>query len=395
MSKPAIVAFGGTAWNSEWMNRQHLLSRLAARGYPIAYSNGIAHYTEYSSLPFWPRLEWQDQVLLARRGYFPPASVRLTWPKRLALRMHCRAVLKALGEPRSERVIGMCFDPKLLDCVDVLAPGRRIFHIYDSYHKMHGHVGDFEQVRRRIIAYDLVTASSAQMYEEVTGRVPRPECIVANGVDFSCFDTANLAPSPTADTIRALPGARIGYIGSINTKIDFALINWLSERFSDDSFVLVGPTRYAVLERESGALAAYKQLLTRPNVHIFPAVSRHEIPAILAAMHINCIFFRVDRADWVPAVYPIKLNEYLASGKPVISCDLRVVRENFSEVVTTCVTREQWADAIEHWRRENGDGQAVAARRAVACANDWERRVDQLETLIANIDPRVAAGVPA
>lgn len=395
MKKPVIVAFAGTPWDSVWMNRQHLLSRLAARGYRIAYSNGIAHYTEYGKLPFWPRQEWRDQVLLARRGYFPPASVRMSWLKRMALHQHCRALLRSLGAAHAEDVIGMCFDPNLLDCVDALAPGRRIFHIYDSYHKMYGHVFEFEDVRRRIGAYDLVTASSAQMYEEVTGRAPRPECIVANGVDFSSFDGTEVASSPTADAIRALPGMHIGYVGSINTKIDFALINWLSERFSNDSFVLVGPTRHAILKRMSEDLASYEQLRARPNVHILPPVSRHEVPAILAAMDINCIFFRVDRADWVPAVYPIKLNEYLASGKPVLSCDLRVVREDFAEVVTTCLDRDGWAAAIEGLRSAPRDTGKVAARMAVARANDWDRRVDQIETLIANLKPRDSSRTPS
>jgi len=395
MNKPAIVAFARTPWNSVWMNRQHLLSRLAARGYRVAYSNGIAHYTEFGNLPMWPRMEWQDQVLLAHRGYLPPASVRLSWLKRLGLRQHCQALLRALGKVRAEDVVGMCFDPDLLDCIDVLAPGRRMFHIYDSYHKMYGQALDFEVIRRRIVDYDLVTASSAQMYEEVTARPPSPERIVSNGVDFSLFDSGQLPPSPTAEAIEALPGTRIGYVGSINTKIDFALVAWLSERFPADSFVLVGPTRHAILERMSDDLATYETLRARPNVHIYPAVSRHEIPAILAAMHITCIFFRVDRADWVPAVYPIKLNEYLASGRPVISSDLRVVREDFADVVTNCRTPAEWAAAIERLRLQLNDDAARAARMAVARANDWERRVDQIEALLAQLPVRPAALVPA
>lgn len=388
MRRPAIIAFGATPWNAVWMNRQHLLSRLATRGYRIAYSNGIAHYSNFRSLPLWPRLVWQDQVLVAQPGYLLPGSVRLSWLSRIALRLHCRALLRALGEDSCEHVIGLCFDPHLLDCIDALAPRHRVFHIYDSYHKMYGHVTDFGPVRRRLAAYDLITASSAQMYEEVTGQHAHPDCIVANGVDFSSFDRQPPVPSATAEAIAALPGRRVGYVGSINTKIDFALIDGLSQRFAHDSFVLVGPTRHAILERMSDDLASYEAMRARPNVHVFPAVSRHEIPAVLAAMDINCIFFRVDRADWVPAVYPIKLNEYLASGKPVLSCDLRVVREAFADVVRVCRTPQEWALALErHTDGERGSA-AVAARQAVARGNDWERRVDQFEALLAGLDER-------
>lgn len=388
MRRPAIIAFAATPWSAVWMNRQHLLSRLAARGYRIAYSNGIAHYSNFKSLPLWPRLVWQDQVLVAQPGYLLPGSVRPSWLSSIALRLHCRALLRALGEDNSEHVIGLCFDPHLLDCVDALAPRHRVFHIYDSYHKMYGHVADFGPVRRRLSSYDLITASTAQMYEEVTGQHAQPGCIVANGVDFSSFDRRPPAPSPTAAAIAALPGRRVGYVGSINTKIDFALIEYLSQRFPGDSFVLVGPMRHAILERMSDDLASYEAMRARPNVHIFPAVSRHEIPAVLAAMDINCIFFRVDRADWVPAVYPIKLNEYLASGKPVLSCDLRVVREAFANVVSVCRTPQEWTLALEHCAGDANDSAAVAARLAVARGNDWERRVDQFEALLVGLDER-------
>ena len=40
LARPTILAFAPNEWSGPWMNRQQLLSRLAARGWPTYYSTG-------------------------------------------------------------------------------------------------------------------------------------------------------------------------------------------------------------------------------------------------------------------------------------------------------------------------------------------------------------------
>ena len=54
-----------------------------------------------------------------------------------------------------------------------------------------------------------------------------------------------------------------------------------------------------------------------------------------------CIMpYQVD--DYTKYVYPLKLHEYLASGKPVVSSSIRSV-EDFRHVVALAGSREQWS----------------------------------------------------
>ena len=378
-----IIAFANTPWTASlWMNRQHLLSRLAARGRAVAYSNGVVHYSQLGSDRWRQQAARHDQVLVMQPGYFMPATHRPSWLRRAALVHHCRRIRALLGVAADAPVVGLCFDPDLMDYVDALAPVLRVFHIYDSYNKMDSRGVDFAPVRARLRGFDLVTASSAYMYEDVIGRAPAPDHVVPNGVDYDGLIASLDTQCATATAIRALPGPRIGYVGSINTKIDFALVHALASARPDASFVFVGPVRNAILYRNPADRAAFERLRILPNLHFFRQVPRHELAPVLGAMDMNCIFFRLDRGDWVEAVYPLKLNEYLAVGKPVLSTPLRIVREQFADVVGICAGPAEWLAAIDAAGAEPRTSAAVAARRAVAAGNDWNVCVTQFAGLI-------------
>ena len=380
----SIIAFANTGWNALWMNRQHLLSRLAARGHGVAYSNGTTHYSQFGKLPWSPRVEWHDGVLQLSNGYFLPRTDSLTSLSRLSMQHHVRLLRDALGMTRATPHVGMCFDPNLIDYIDALAPPLRAFHIYDAYNRMDLNPNDFAGLRQRISAFDLITASSEQMYEDVIGHPPEPRFVVPNGVDFEAMVTNQNAPSATADRIRALPGPRIGYVGSINTKLHFELVHALAVARPDASFVMVGPMRSTLLRRHAEEQRACEALQALPNAHFFDQIERQQVPAVLNAMDINCLFFRIDRDDWVAACYPLKLHEYLAIGKPVLSTAIDVVRDQFSSVITVCDGVPQWLAAIARAEVEGRDTQALAARRAVAAENDWNIRAAQISELLAD-----------
>jgi hypothetical protein len=85
--------------------------------------------------------------------------------------------------------------------------------------------------------------------------------------------------------------------------------------------------------------------------------------------------YRTDPGGWWVAIYPLKLHEYLAVGRPVVSADLEAVRP-FMSVLSIAVTVDEWISAIEQALDE--EPSMVEARRTVARANTWDDRVDQL-----------------
>lgn len=367
------------------MNRQYLLRGLAERGRRVAYSNGIVHYRECLRVPALPKAVTSAGVVVMEKGYVLPGTYRATPLRAAALRHLGRRLRDSVDIGPREPLIGMCFDPALIDHVDMLNPDIRVFHIYDSYNKMAGAEPGFEDLRKLILEFDLVTASSAHMYRDVTGREPEKEVIVPNGVDFRFMSDPSPAPSATAAAIAELPGRKVGYVGSINAKVDLELVAKLADVLEDVSLVLVGPMRTELLSEQPHLRAAYDALVASANVHFFDAVPREELPAVIDSLDVGCIFFRTDREDWVKAGYPLKLNEYLARGLPVLSAPIRVVEDDFADVVDICRSRSEWVDAIANHATLDSDSSLVERRRRVAAENDWSFRAGQLDALLERI----------
>ena len=84
------------------------------------------------------------------------------------------------------------------------------------------------------------------------------------------------------------------------------------------------------------------------------------------------------------SVCPIKLYEYLASGKPVVSVDMPAARE-FSDLMPLVRTPEQFVRALEDVlstvNNHTVSGDAVLRQQAVACFS-WEARFRQVEEVL-------------
>ena len=101
--------------------------------------------------------------------------------------------------------------------------------------------------------------------------------------------------------------------------------------------------------------------------------------------------YRLD--DYTKYIYPLKMHEYLASGRPVVSARICSVEE-FNHVVDIARQDEDCSNLIE--RALSGEESAPARhgdRHRVAREDDWEVLVAQIARTIAErlgIPPRSA-----
>ena len=180
------------------------------------------------------------------------------------------------------------------------------------------------------------------------------------GVDYAVFAEGEAWSVPTA--LGRIPHPRVGLVGRLNDRIDWGLMERLSEEHPGWHLVLVGPIYLAGIATRN----ALERLEARANVHLLPAVSRSEMPAYVAGLDVCLIPYRV--FEGTVAINPIKLYEYLASGRPVVSTPLPAVLD-FADLVA-CAPAETFGRAIEE-ALDNDTPKAAAARRARARELDW------------------------
>lgn len=108
----------------------------------------------------------------------------------------------------------------------------------------------------------------------------------------------------------------IGFIGHISKRrINYSLVQSVAALKSDWTLLFVGPGT----EKDKKALK-----MGFPNIRIYNSISGTEIPRIIQKFDVGMIPYNIENED-MDYVFPRKVCEYLASGKPVISTPLKEI----------------------------------------------------------------------
>src|SRR5690606_26999899 len=101
----------------------------------------------------------------------------------------------------------------------------------------------------------------------------------------------------------------IGYTGNICHRINYDLLKTIAENNLDKIILLVGPINNQ---------AFFNMRLNKmPNIITTGPKSIYDLPAYLK--YIDCAIIPFLCNELTKSIYPLKINEYLAAGRPVVS----------------------------------------------------------------------------
>lgn len=218
--------------------------------------------------------------------------------------------------------------------------------------------------------------------------------LIRNGVKLKPYLPESLAQTVTPSEMK-LEGSIAGYIGTLHEdRLDVELVIESAGKLRSVNFVFIGPNSLtAENTRRLGEL---------PNVHIFGARPYEQLPAYMSAFDI-CITPHVV-SPFTESLDPIKMYEYMATGKPIVSTacagfrdlrDLIHIADNtgqFTSLVTVAIEESKRITVNAPSNRDAGTGNASAGSRArVAWAGEqtWDKRVDAVEQIL-NWNPAAA-----
>ena len=371
----SIVSFALDSWTDVPRCRHHVMSRLAdanrvlfttapsyvrdvfRRGSPsssrlVRYSDTLHTYAQPRWLPYTYR--------------FP----RINQLSRQARSAMLRRVMRSLAMPRPILYI---WHPAFADVIGQLDEQLVVYHCYDEYAAFTGsdRARVAEQEARLLAAADVVLTVSEGLHARKKAHNPNTH-LVRNGVDYPLFASACHPSTPVA---RELEGLRRPIVGCVTRIVpdyfDAALLHDVFSKRPDWSFVVVGPECAG-----SEALTALKAL---PNVHMLGRRALTALPSYLKAFD-ACVIPYVLTENKLLAD-PLKLYEYLAAGKPVISKPLPGLA-SFAPFVALATTSGEWIDAIEGSIRGDSPDR-VSSRQEAARHHTWDDRVETIGGLIS------------
>ncbi|KQY52670.1 glycosyltransferase [Lysobacter sp. Root494] len=190
-----------------------------------------------------------------------------------------------------------------------------------------------------------------------------------HGVDAAHFARAQDPDAPVPGGAATLPHPIVGFFGSIHEWIDIELIAWLAAQRPQWTFLLVGH-----------AATDVSMLRALPNVHLAGPQPYATLPDWARCFDAAMIPYRLNRQ--VANANPLKLREYLATGKPIVSVSNPEIQK-FAEYITIARSRQEFLAGLD--RCLAGEPPGAASRRMTAVADQtWDRRVEAVLDVVAD-----------
>lgn len=274
-----------------------------------------------------------------------------------------RKVLSHLG---IEHPILWSYNPLVVDYLDI----PRSFFIFDAVDNWSQH-SVYSNVRAKLINNYATIRKSADVIftvapalRDVFQKHPQVHC-VPNGVDAKHFTTPQITP----DDLTVIPHPRIGYAGVIQDRFDVALLAQVVAKNPDWHFVLIG---------DIWPDAHIEPLRRYAHVYFLGRKSYDALPAYLQHIDVAMIPHKVNA--FTKTMNPLKLYEYLACGKPIVSTPVAGT-EMFARHVACASTPQEFQQAIAQVLLEDSVVRSQERQRAVS-QHTWEHRLHKMFSII-------------
>jgi teichuronic acid biosynthesis glycosyltransferase TuaH len=250
-----------------------------------------------------------------------------------------------------------------------LQPSLTVYHCVDPliepYQVRHGLISEDILVRD----VDMVISTSKELSVK-KGLLNKNSFFIPNAANISHSQKALNPELKIADILKGIKKPIIGYFGNIERRINYDLVRELINNNPDKSFVFIGPVdKYYIKEED------YKA----PNLYLKGAVPYEQMPAVLKGFDVAIIPFKKDEVS--NNIFPLKLFEYLGSGRPVVSTDFNPDLKDFTlDTVAYCKTADEFSDAIHECLN---DTEVFKQKRLeIAAENTWEHRINEIKDLL-------------
>jgi hypothetical protein len=252
------------------------------------------------------------------------------------------------------------FKDRIFSCFDWAEEWAQYFKEYSSEQLKVVRMSE-EQI---ISIVDEVFVVSQRLLEDAQ-RINPNSYLLRDGTIPEMFCADIEAPSDIKDVKHPIAG----YLGTVHARFDFSLIDELSDRFKQCSFVFVGN----VLLPEEDLL----RLKSRSNIFFLGGKNYDLMAGYLKFFDVCILPYKADLLFTPP---PTKIYDYFASGKPIVSTSLEELKA-FSGYIKMASNNKEFGDFLESAFKDD-DVAASANRIAFAKKNSWQARADEIVRII-------------
>ncbi|MBT4652549.1 glycosyltransferase [Candidatus Woesearchaeota archaeon] len=269
------------------------------------------------------------------------------------------------------KIIWMFF-PQLSNILNIkIFPWKVIYDVVDIY--SHPNKMKNEKLKKHkeklIKKSDFIFTISKTLKTEFSKLTKKTIKIVPQGFSINSF-TKNSKKS-----LIKIPKNKknIGFVGQINQRLDFKLLNKLISNNPQWNFVFVGPNK-----KEEDLFPKNKKInhiINKPNFFWIDKQEKNTIPSIIKQFDIVIIPYDIS-LDFNLFCYPMKLFEYFYMEKPIISTPIKeLTRKKFKNIIKIGKNYKEWEIIIDKIIKQEWPKSARKEQKRLAKENSWENKI--------------------
>ena len=380
----SVVCISSIDWDFIWQGHQQIMSTLAAHGNKVLFveNTGVRRPT----LRDMPRLRqrirnwWRGTkgFRQERENLFVYSPLVLPFPYSRVARWFnrfiiVRAIRRWMSVTGIQRPLVWTFLPTALalDLIKSLDPELVVYYCIADFEASSSDARSIRLTEHRLFRQaDLVFVQSERLRERARQFREQAD-VFPFAVDFRRFEAVRNSTEEIPADLQAIPGPIVGYVGGLHRWVDQGLTARAAAKLPNVTFVFIGPPQCDVSQLESA-----------PTIRLLGARSSQQLPGYIKGFDVGIVPYVL--ADYTATVYPTKLNEYLAMGKPVVATDLpeiRLFNQTHGDIVAVVDDADGFAAKIREALQPH-DAVAVEKRIAVARENSWDARLEAMGGLI-------------
>ncbi len=375
MEKTPLLVFADD-WGRHPSSCQHLVTRLKDR-YKVLWVNSIGTRTPKFDRETLKRGYHKISQWFCQRSSAPAvdaSSIQTInprmWPwftrkmdrrlNRYLLLRQLQPLIQQAGRPP----VALTTIPIVADIMHELPVERWIYYCVDDFARWPGlDRSALSRMEKLVIAgADRIIAASAVLATRIRA-LGREATILTHGVDLDFW----AQPAELPPALGRLEPPWIVYWGLLDERLESSWIRELSQRLQRGTIVLIGPEQNAAAE-----LGRLQRVIKIGPVELSQLPGFAQAASVLIMPYASSAVTR--------SMQPLKLKEYLATGKPVVVSDLPACQP-WSECLDRADSASQFAQWVQQ-RLETGLPAIQREQRVRLRDESWQAKAESFEKML-------------
>lgn len=313
------------------------------------------HYPQHKNITFYQVKYW---LPLRRVPWIEKLNRKLSW------------WLFLLKFSQQKKLLWF-FYPNYFDLATIKTP--HAISLYDCVDYQEESAKEQEMIKN--VDYFFVNSNSlAQLHHE---QDKRPILLNAQGFFTPQTKTIN-------QTHYKFDKPVVGFVGGINYRLNFPILEKLISRSPQWQFIFYGPEQFDQKNDQKYKTSFWiNKIKNHKNVLFASSQNRYKVYGIIKQFDVALIPYNT-QIIFNRICYPMKLFEYFYFGKPVVSSPIQeLMLPKFEDLVYIANNVDEWEQHIETLLSTSWSSDKIAKQKMMAVDNSWSRKVKAICDIVS------------